>query len=140
MFDHDNSANIWRGGAIRNARIAEDNAADARAARANTAKFEEAMHHNYKAAMDAQGALKMAQARIAELEDKLAIKTAAAAGFEAQSIAYRDQHPDSPLRADSGKRYKDGEIKRRIRIIYEAAFDAALRQLSISNPVSRRAN
>ena len=68
------------------------------------------------------------------------MKTAHAEGLAAQTKAYREMHPDSPLRADSGKRYKDGDIKRKIALIYEAAFDATAKKLGISNPASRRAD
>ena len=78
-------------------------------------------------------------ARIAELEDALAVKTARVAGLEAMTKAYAEAHPNSPLRADSGKRYKDGDIKRKIHLIYETAFDSCLSKLlGISNPASRR--
>lgn len=85
--------------------------------------------------------LTTARRRIAELEDALAISKASHAGSSAQVKAFIAQHPDSPLRADSGKCYKDGDMKRRITLIYEAAFDAALSKiLGISNPASRRAD
>jgi hypothetical protein len=104
VFEHDNSTHIWRGQAIQNFRTASDNdnvarqnAANAAAARAKVDEFKEAMHHNYQAALEAQAALQKAQ-RIAELEDKLAVKKAHAAGLgEAQVIAHRDQHPDRRL-------------------------------------------
>ena len=79
---------------------------------------------------------------IAQLEDKLAIEKAHAAGLGAEVVAYREQHPDSPLHADSGRHFKGGGMKRRIRQVYEAAFDATLRKLAprIINPASRRAD
>jgi len=83
-------------------------------------------------------ALQAARAEIARLEDALAVKTASAAGFEAQTRAFAAQHPDSLLMVDSGKRYKDGDVKRKIRLIYEAAFDACAKTLGIMNPTSRR--
>ncbi len=80
------------------------------------------------------------EAEVARLKDALAIKTARADGLAAMNKAYAEAHPDSPLRADSGKRYKDGDIKRKITLIFEAAFDASAKNLGISNPASRRAD
>jgi hypothetical protein len=51
--------------------------------------------------------------RVANLEDALAMKTAAAAGFEAQVMTFAKHHPDSPVMVDCGKRYKDNDIRRR---------------------------
>jgi len=85
-------------------------------------------------------ALQAARAEIARLEDALAVKTAHAEGATAMFHALTKQHPDSPLLVDSGKRYKDGDIKRKIRLIYEAAHDACLAKMGIANPASCRAD
>jgi len=49
------------------------------------------------------------------------------------------QHPDSPLLADCGKRFKEsGNAKLKLRLIFEAAFDAKGREMGITNPADRR--
>ena len=131
MFDQDTSVISWRNGAIRNAQKADENADIANrneaAFRAERDKCKRWQVHSAKL-----------EARIAELEDALLIKTAVHTGCLAQLKAFGAQHPDSPLMIDSGKRYKDGDIKRRVTLICEDAFDAALIKVGIKNPSSRR--
>jgi septal ring factor EnvC (AmiA/AmiB activator) len=83
--------------------------------------------------------------RISELEDQLASAKMDAAGRKAQVDAMMNQHKDSPLLSDSGKRFTCaaavGQIKTKLRLIYEAAFDSFGRDmLKISNPASWRWN
>ena len=80
------------------------------------------------------------EAQLAALKDELAVEKAHSAGLEAQTMAFAKECPNCNLMADSGKRYKDGDIKRKARLIYEAAFDATAKKLGISNPASRRAD
>lgn len=86
------------------------------------------------------------EAEVERLKLLLAVKTAHAEGRGAMVQAYKNQHPDSPLRADSGKRYKDGDKKLRIALHYESAFDTALVDkakelgIAISNPADYRAD
>lgn len=64
-------------------------------------------------------------------------------GLDKQVKAFAAQHADSPLMADSGLRFrKTGNVKRRVRLLYEAAFDVALLKLlpTVGNPASRRAD
>jgi hypothetical protein len=49
-------------------------------------------------------------------------------------------HPQSPLVVDSGKRFKDGDIKTKGRLIYEATFDRILRGAGIADPTKHRAD
>ena len=79
--------------------------------------------------------------RIAQLELHLATEKAHAQGLDAQVEAFATQYSGSSLLADSGQRYqKSGNIKSRIRLAYEAAFDATFRKLMPSiDPKSRRA-
>lgn len=65
---------------------------------------------------------------IRKLQNDVAIFSADADGHLAQVEAFMAQHPDSPLMTDSGARFRDGSIKRKVRNIYEAVFDAALRK------------
>ena len=81
-----------------------------------------------------QGVVSGMGSRMADLE----LEAMRAAGLEAQLKAMLAQHQDSPLRADSGKRYKDGNVKTKGRLIYEAAFDAKAREMGITNPADRR--
>lgn len=84
------------------------------------------------------GQLDLARDEIADLEDELAIKTAARNAFEAQMLAFVAQHPDSPLCADSGQRFKNGDIKSEAWLVWEAAFDASLKNFGVINPSARR--
>ncbi|WP_395454302.1 hypothetical protein ACHMW5_11955 [Azospirillum melinis] len=64
-------------------------------------------------------------------------------GRRAERDAFMAAHPDSPMLADSGKRFVSekvrGQIKTKARLIYEQAFDAHGRnRLGISNPADRR--
>ena len=62
-----------------------------------------------------------------------------AAGREAQFDAFVAKHPNSPLMADSGERFKkSGNVKTNARRIYEQAFDAKGVELRIANPAQYR--
>lgn len=82
--------------------------------------------------------LDLAQDEIADLEDELAVKTAARNAFEAQMTAFVAQHPDSPLCADSGQRFKNGDVKSQAWLVWEAAFDATLKTFGVTDPSTRR--
>ena len=93
---------------------------------------------NHSKMLDAQVANLQAQLAAAQLA--LAVKTADAEGLEAHKAAFIKAHPQSPVRADSGKRYKDGNIKSVGRLIYEATFDRILREAGIADPAKHRAD
>lgn len=79
--------------------------------------------------------------QVQQLQLALAVEKAHAAGFNAYIKASKAQHPDSPIFADSGQRYKQsGNVKSNGRLLYEAAFDAEARKLGIKNPVQYRAD
>jgi hypothetical protein len=80
------------------------------------------------------------EAQLAAAQLALAVKTAHAEGLEAHKTAFINAHPQSPVRADSGKRYKDGSIKTKGRLIYEAAHDRILREAGIADPAKHRAD
>lgn len=80
------------------------------------------------------------QARITAMATQVALAEADAAGARAQVRAFNEAHPDSNLRVDSGRRYRDGDVKRVSTLVYEAAFDAKARELGISNPEQHRAD
>jgi hypothetical protein len=80
------------------------------------------------------------KAQLAAAQLALAVKTAHAEGLLAQKDAFVATHPQSPLVADSGKRYKDGDIKTKGRLIYEATFDRILRGAGIADPTKHRAD
>ena len=80
------------------------------------------------------------KAQLAAAQLALAVKTADAEGLEAHKAAFIKAHPQSPMRAVSGKRYKDGNIKSVGRLIYEAAFDRILRGAGITDPTKHRAD
>lgn len=72
--------------------------------------------------------------RISRLELEAKLSDAANEGLRAQVKAMRDQHPQSPLLADSGQRSADGKAKSKLAVIWERIFDAAARKAGISNP------
>ena len=75
---------------------------------------------------------------IATLKRQAQIDDASIAGMKAQIAALKAQHPSSPLLANSGKTFKDGEAKSKLRLIYEQHFDALLRKVGIVSPGSFR--
>jgi hypothetical protein len=83
------------------------------------------------------------KAKIAELEDKLAVEQAHSEGLSAVVNAFKFEHPDSPLLQEAGQ-FRSGEVagrpKRKYHLVYESAFDAEARKNGISNPASRRFN
>ena len=82
-----------------------------------------------------------AEAEVARLRDMLLIARCEIAGFIAQRTAFKTQHPNSSLMADSGHRFQsDGVMKPVVRLIFERAFDEKGAELKISNPAGRREN
>ncbi len=82
--------------------------------------------------------VRVAEAEVARLTDALALEKAHTEGLTAQTKAFASECAKCSLMADSGKRFKDGDVKKKIRLIYEAAFDVCAVKLGISNPTSRR--
>jgi hypothetical protein len=82
--------------------------------------------------------------RLNETYRALVAEQAHAKGQAAMLSAYRAQHPDSPLRRDSGKRFKDGDIKTAATLIFEQAHDAHIAQygarVGITDPTEVRAD
>ena len=82
-----------------------------------------------------------AEAELARVRDMLVIAQCDIAGYIAQRTAFKTQHPNSPLMADSGHRFQsDGVMKPVVRLIFERAFDEKGAALKISNPAGRREN
>jgi hypothetical protein len=75
---------------------------------------------------------------VATLKRQAQIDEAAIEGHVAQINALKATHPASPLLADSGKRFKDGDPKSKLRLVFEQTFDAALRKIGITSPGSFR--
>ena len=71
---------------------------------------------------------------IATLKRQAQIDEAAITGHVAQINAMKAAHPDSPLLVHSGKRFKDGDPKSKLRLVFEQTFDAALRKVGITSP------
>ena len=71
---------------------------------------------------------------------KLIVKTAHAAGLTAYVNAFKQAHPNSPVLADSGKRYEDGDIKTCGRTLYEEDFDRVITNHDVENPEQFRAD
>lgn len=83
-------------------------------------------------------ALEQLQARIAELSTQVAVAEASFAGRDAQMKAFMAQHPNSPLLADSGQRFRDGAPKTASRLLFERTFDAKAREMGIVDPEQHR--
>lgn len=103
-------------------------------------RFEQAYEEWRAHAKALEQQLTDAQARIAELELALAVKTAHAGGMKVWKDAFKVAHPQSPVQADSGKRFKDRDIKTVGRLAYEREFDRILRDARILNPEQYRAD
>lgn len=67
-------------------------------------------------------------------------KLAHSEGLTAMLNVMKTNHPNSPALADSGKRYKGGNIKTKARILYEIAFDKIITAHGLDNPASYRAD
>lgn len=84
------------------------------------------------------------QNQLGETRRALVAEQAHAKGLDAMVRAYSAQHPDSPLRRDSGQRYKDGDVKTAAALIFEQAHDAHIAkygaQVGIADPTEVRAD
>lgn len=100
-------------------------------------KFEQAYEEWRAHAKALEQQLADAQARIAELELALAVKTASAAGSVAVVEAFKASHPQSPLLVQDGT-FRNGSMRRRSNVIWAKAFDEVARKLGISNPEAHR--
>ncbi|MFN8720752.1 MAG: hypothetical protein ACK5YI_07990 [Rhodospirillales bacterium] len=88
---------------------------------------------------DAQATADRLQHQYAETRAKYLMEAMHAAGLEAQRDAYMEVHPDSPLLADSGRRFKSAARAKTVaRLIYESAFDAKGHELGVPRPQERR--
>lgn len=86
---------------------------------------------------------KKLEAKVDDLEDKLAIERSHAEGLRAVVDAYKYNHPDSPLMEQLGAFLSagvEGQPKRRYHLHYENAFDAEAKKNGIANPAMRRFN
>lgn len=77
--------------------------------------------------------------QIKELHQALAFQMSHSAGRDAQMEKVRALHPDSPLFAESGQTFTDGEPKTQDRLTYEEAFDKQARAVGI-DPLKVRRN
>ena len=77
-------------------------------------------------------------AHVTAMKAEIAILKSVEAGRLAQIEAWKKMYPDSPLLADSGTRFKDGDKKTKVRLIFEQAFDIMAKSLGISDPVKNR--
>jgi hypothetical protein len=128
--------------AVKNGGIASDMRSAQRQAAARVAAAEHDGERNVVIfATIAKARISNLESTVAELEAELSnmkIEIMSEAGRDAQVEAFMRQHPNSPLLADSGKRFKSGKIKTKARLIFEAAFDQKGRELGIINPADRR--
>jgi hypothetical protein len=137
MFDHKPTD-----GAYFNAMIANRNIGNANADLANrNAQIARENNENARQWMERAQAF---EAELAKTKALLENKLMSEAGFRASQKALKDalriSAPRHPLISDSGKRYKDGDIKDGASLIYMQAFDAKGRELRIENPEKRRAD
>ena len=80
------------------------------------------------------------RAEVERLTLALAVEAAHAGGLDAWVDAIKAETPAIPSFADSGKRYSDGDVKSRGRLVYEEVFDRVARDLRISSPTDYRAD
>ena len=67
-------------------------------------------------------------------------KTAHGEGATAYLSAFKQSNPANPALTDSGRRYKDGQVKSTGRMAYEAVYDRILAENQISNSERFRAD
>jgi hypothetical protein len=80
------------------------------------------------------------KAQVKAMTLQLAVLHADVAGLDAVLDAFKRFHASSPLMAATGHHFRSGNVKRRITVLYEAAFDGKARELGIVNPVQHRAD
>lgn len=80
------------------------------------------------------------QARISSLQGELNVSVATVQGREAQLEEMKVTHKDSPLLQDAGVRFTDGDVKTKLSLVFEKAFDATLRRIGVTNPEAYRAS
>jgi hypothetical protein len=78
------------------------------------------------------------QTEVMDLKLKLAIARAGEEGRLAQVKAFESAFPNAELLTDSGKRFSDGDMKTKSRIIYEAVFDKFAASCRIVRPADHR--
>lgn len=77
--------------------------------------------------------------QVADLELALIVRTAHAEGMKAYRDEFRKAHPNSPVLAPSGQRFKsDGAVKPMGALAYDRAHDQVLRDARISAPEQYR--
>ena len=91
-----------------------------------------AIHVGHKAAMQKQ--IDALRQEVLDLKVELVKKTAHGAGMKAYRDEFKNAHPNSPVLADSGHRYKNGDMKPMGVLAYEATFDRIFTENRISNP------
>ncbi|WP_431270785.1 hypothetical protein [Dankookia sp. P2] len=95
--------------------------------------------HYLNGVVDQQAAENAAlKARIAALTTQMAVQQADVAGLRAVVGTFKQTHPNSHLLADTGRRFKDGDVKSQATLVYEKAFDTKARELGIQNPEQHR--
>ena len=112
-----------------------------RAGNQNLADAHDAIHEANATIRSLNARALGAEAELTRLRGMWAVAQCDIAGYIAQRTAFKTQHPNSPLMADSGHRFQsDGVMKSVVRLIFERAFDKMGTELKISNPAGRREN
>ena len=78
--------------------------------------------------------------QVLDLQIELVKEKAHGEGVTAMFLDIKTACPNSPTLRDSGKRYRDGDVKSMGRLVYEAAFDRIVMENRISNPERFRAD
>lgn len=78
------------------------------------------------------------QTEVMDLKLKLAIARAGEEGRLAQVEAFMGAFPEADLLTNSGRHYASGNVKKKARIIYEAAFDNYATSCGIVRPADHR--
>lgn len=78
------------------------------------------------------------QAQLAKEKNRADVNECTALGHEAQKNAFLEEHPNSNLKSKTNVIWKTGtyagQMKSRLRIIFENAFDSHARKIGLSNP------
>ena len=78
------------------------------------------------------------QTEVMDLKLRLAVARAGEEGRLAQVKAFESAFPKAELLTDSGRRFSDGDMKTKSRIIYEAVFDKFAASCGIVRPADHR--
>ncbi|USQ72616.1 hypothetical protein NF552_05270 [Roseomonas mucosa] len=79
--------------------------------------------------------------KLGEAETRLSVEAMHAEGLRAQGLYLVSLGTEAPRASEpSGQHYADGEVKTRLAVVYEEAFDRKGHEMGISDPTQFRAD